>query len=53
MMYAVFAGNPISNNNALNMMMVVIVRTELFATAHQEWHNHSDDQKALFNTFIF
>ena len=36
MMYAAFANKPISPNDALNMMMVVITRTRLFATQYQE-----------------
>ena len=51
--YAALAGKPISNNNALNMLMVVIAHTGLFAIAYKEWHGHDDDQKTLFNTFIF
>ena len=38
MMYAAFANKPISPDDALNMIMVVITRTILFTTQYQEWH---------------
>lgn len=36
MMYVVFSGKPIKNKDVLNMLMVAIAHTELFATAYQE-----------------
>ena len=36
--YATFAGEPISDKDALNMLMVVIAQTRLFAQEYQEWH---------------
>ena len=45
MMYAAFANKPISPGDALNMMMVVITRTRLFATQYQEWHGRNPNKK--------
>ena len=53
MMYASFANKPISADDALNMMMVVITRTRLFATQYQEWHGRDPNLKTLLHTFEF
>ena len=45
MMYAAFANKPISTDDALNMMMVVITRTRLFATQYQEWRGKNQNEK--------
>ena len=53
MMYAAFANKPISPDDALNMMMVVITRTRLFATQYQEWHAKNLNEKTLIHVFEF
>ena len=53
MMYAAFANKPISPNDALNMMMVVITRTRLFATQYQEWHDGNPNETTLVHAFEF
>ena len=45
MMYAAFSNKPISSDDALNMMMVVITRTRLFSTQYQEWHAKQLNEK--------
>ena len=47
MMYAAFANKPISPNDALNMMMVVITRSRLLATQYQERHGRNLNKKPL------
>ena len=37
-MYAAFAGQPITNEDTLNMLTVVIARTRLFGREYQDWH---------------
>ena len=53
MMYAAFTNKPISPDDALNMMMVVITRTRLFATQYQEWHGREPNEKTLVHAFEF
>ena len=53
MMYASFANKSISTDDALNMMMVVITRTRLFATQYQEWHGRDNNDKTLLHAFEF
>ena len=53
MMYAAFANKPISTDAALNMMMVVVSRTRLFATQYQEWHGRDATEKTLVHAFEF
>ena len=53
MMYAAFANKSISPDDALNMMMVVITRTRLFATQYQEWHGRDPNEKNLAHAFEF
>ena len=53
MTYAAFASKPIGADDALNMMMVVIARTKLFAREYQEWHSHPDVDRTLSNAFTY
>ena len=53
MIHAAFANKPISLDDALNMMMVVITRTRLFVTQYQEWHGKNMNEKILIHTFVF
>ena len=53
MMYAAFSNKPISSDDALNMMMVVITRTRLFSTQYQEWHAKQPQEKTLMHAFEF
>ena len=51
--YATFAGKPISDEDALNVLLVVIARTRLFARDYQEWHQQADADKTLTNAFTW
>ena len=53
MLFASFAGKPISNEDALNMVMVVITRTRMFPAAYQEWHSRPANQKTIYDAFTF
>ena len=53
MMCAAFANKPISPDDALNMMMVVITHTRLLATQYQEWHGRDPNEKTLVRAFEF
>ena len=46
--YAMLAGKPINDDDALNMLIVVVARTGLFANAYQEWHILPPVQKNAF-----
>ena len=51
MMYAAFSNKPISSDDALNMMMIVITRTRLFSMQYQEWHAKQLNDKTLMHAF--
>ena len=51
MMYAAFTNKLISPDDALNMMMVVITCTRIFATQYQEWHDRNPNENTLVHTF--
>ena len=51
--YATFAGKPISDKDALNMLLFVIARTILFARDYQEWHQQAAADKTLTNAFTW
>ena len=51
--YAAFASKPISNDDALNMLMVVIAQTRLFAQEYQNWHTQPEADKTLANAFAW
>ena len=46
MMYPASANKPISPNDALNMIMIVIAQTRLFVTQYQEWHGRNANEKS-------
>ena len=51
--YATFAGKPTSNNDALNMLLFVLLQTRMFARDYQEWHQQDDNEKTLANAFTW
>ena len=53
MTYASFASKPIGADDALNMLMVVLARTRMFAHEYQEWHGLPVQKQTLNNTFVW
>ena len=53
MTYASFASKPIGADDALNMLMVVLARTRMFAREYQEWHGLPVQERTLNNAFAW
>ena len=53
MTYSSFASKPIGADDALNMILIVLARTTLFARECQEWHGLPDQDRTLKNACVW
>ena len=50
--FAAFANQPISPEDALNMLLTVIVKTGIFQIQYEEWHSLPETEKTMANAFV-
>ena len=51
--FAAFANQPISPEDALNMLLTVVVKTGVFLIQYEEWHSLPETEKTMANAFIW
>ena len=44
--YAIFAGQPISNSEVVDISISIISQTGMFGNQYEQWHEQADDSKS-------